>query len=482
MFIGLDLGTTNIKALLTDDSGSILAQGAASVSLHHIEDDGVEQDIENIWSATLAALRQLGESRSLSDVRSIGISAQGGAMQMLNRDGQPLGRVISWLDNRGRKYDEILIRKMGADWFAAHTGCARTHLAVGQIARLREESPDILKPPNRIGFVGDVIVSRLCGTGAHDTTSLSIAGFYNPSLRCADPDVLQLLDLHDKQLPRLVSVKDSAGGLLDTVAAETGLPVGIPVSPAVHDQYASALGAGVTRSGDVMVGTGTAWVLLASTARMAKPACESAFICTHVVDGLYGQMLSLANGGSAFSWVVHLLGLSEKNSGELDALMESVIPGSDGLRFWPLLIAGGGVGLTPGTRGRLAGVQLSHGPAHILRAVVEGLACELARYLEMLKTGGIELQRLILCGGAAASRVTPQIIADVTGLPVTCATESAMSAHGAAVLARGLVEKDTPLEVLSGQMAHPTQTLTPGNHADFYRKLFETYTASLPRT
>ena len=100
-----------------------------------------------------------------------------------------------------------------------------------------------------------------------------------------------------------------AGGLQPEVARDTGLRAGIPVSAAIHDQYASALGSGAVRAGTVMVGTGTAWVLLAVNDRLAPPVIDEAFVCHHFVEGLCGQILSLVNGGSALTWALNLTGL-----------------------------------------------------------------------------------------------------------------------------------------------------------------------------
>ncbi|MBM4044067.1 MAG: hypothetical protein FJ279_03055 [Planctomycetes bacterium] len=479
MFLGLDVGTTNVKALLVTPQGRIVARGSAPVPLLHPDPSAVEQDIEEIWQATRAAIRQVSCANDASAVRAIGVSSQGGAMQVLDGDRKPLGRVISWLDGRGRPHDEQITAELGAKWFAEHTGHGRSAISVGQILRLRQEAPELLRRPNRIGYVGDVIVSRLCGRGAHDATSLSIAMLFNPALRKADPKLLRLLDIGEDQLPDLLSARVMAGRLSDDVAAAVALPPGIPVSAAIHDQYAASLGACVVHPGDVMFGAGTAWVLLATTARLASPVIDSAFVCTHVLDGLYGQMLSLANGGSAFRWALNLLGLSGRSGGELDELMASVPAGSEGVRFWPLL-ATSGAGLAPGTTGRLMGLRLSHGPAHILRAVVEGLALELARYLGFLKHGRIPATRLVMCGGAAASRVTPQVIADVTGLPVACTTESEMSALGAAMLARGLVEPQTLLAQISQAMTPAVRLVEPGAHAQTYAGLLAEYLAALP--
>ncbi len=481
MFLGLDLGTTNIKAVLVDEEGRILARGAAPVRLMHVGRDGIEQDIDEIWSATLLALQRLSEAGDVSRVKAMGVSAQGGAIQLLDGEGRTLGRVISWLDGRGRPYDLDAVRKFGKEWFADHIGHGRGSACFGQWFRLRKEHPELLRRPNRIGFVGDVIVFRLCGAYAHDATSLSLAMMYNPRLRAADPEMLRLLDVGEDQLPRLMSARTPAGGLVEEVAARTSLPPGIPVSPAVHDQYAAALAAAVVHPGDVMFGAGTAWVLLAATDELTRPVTDSALVCTHVVQGLYGQMLSLTNGGSSFGWAKEVLGLTQKSGEELDAMIESVPPGSGGVRFWPLLAPGGGAGLVAGTRGRLMGLQLGHKASHILRAVAEGLALELGRYLRMLTEAGIELERLVMCGGAAMSRTTPQLVADATGLPVACATEPEMSALGGAVIARGVAEPNADFVWLSEVMTAAVRVFEPGSNAAFYKGLLEEYIASLPR-
>ena len=190
-------------------------------------------------------------------------------------------------------------------------------------------------------------------------------------------------------------------------------------------------------------------------------------------------MFSLANGGSSLSWATRTLALEE--GADLDGMMQSVPAGSDALRFRPLLAPGGGAGLPPGTPGRLDGLRLSHTPAHILRAVVEGLACELARYLAFVTGAGLPVGRLVMCGGAAASKVTPQIIADMTGLPISCAAEAETSALGAAVVARSMVEADSDLAALSEEMSPAVRVVTPGPDARTYRRIFDQYLAELPR-
>ncbi len=460
MFLGLDLGTTNVKAVVVDAGGAVLARGSAPVGIYHVGEGGVEQDVEEIWSAALAAIEEAARPCDLGGVWAVGVSAQGGALQIVDGRYRPVGPVVSWLDDRGKPFNREIGERLGPDWFAAHTGHGGSGMGVGMVLRLRHERPALLDAPNRIAFVGDIIVERLCGRPAHDATSLSIALLYNPNLRAADPDLLAELGVTEQQLPDLLPAHEPAGYLRADAAKRTGLKVGIPVSPAVHDQYAAALGSGAVRVGDVMFGAGTAWVLLAATAPgpgCTLPVIPSAFACTHVVDGLYGQMLSMVNGGSAYGWALRLMGLERAGADELDAMVAGIPAGCEGVRCRPLLAAKGG---------RLEGLRLAHGPAHVLRAVVEGLALELARTLRVLSA-----DRLVMCGGAAESATTPQIVADATGLPVDCITEGAVSAHGAAVMARALAEGSRDLAALSAEMAPSVRSLEPGPDAAVYQDM-----------
>jgi xylulokinase len=475
MELGFDLGTTNVKAVVTDGDGRAVATGSAPVERFYTSDGGIEQDIEQIWTATCTAIRQALRAVNPAAIQSVGVSSQGGALQVLDAAEQPVGRVISWLDSRGQPFDQEFTEELGEDFLAEHIGHATSTLALGQILRLQRQSPERFKTVRHIAFVGDAIVGRLCGRRAHDATSLAIAMLYNPWLRRADPDILARLRLDECQLPALLPATTPAGQVRHEASRQTGLPAGIPVSPAIHDQYAVSLGAGSVHEGDVTFGAGTAWVLLANSTRLARPVTRDAFVCPHPVAGLYGQLLSLRNGGSAIQWVLSLIGRDNAAPETVDQVLAEVPPGSDGLCFWPLLSpdAAGEAALPAG--GRIYGITLNHQPGHLLRAVVEGLACELARHLRWLAEAGISVTRLLMCGGAAASRQTPQIIADVTQRPVACVEAFDVSALGAAVLARAIVEPAAPLARLAEARAPRWRLVTPGENADVYRKVCERY-------
>ena len=481
MFLGLDLGTTNVKAVVVDRQGQRLAHAAVPIALHHCDNQGVEQDIEEIWGAVVEAVRRVCAIIDGRRVEAIGVSSQGGAMQFSDSQGRPVGRVISWLDPRGCPFDEAAVQQWGRAWLREHVyrGCAG--LAIGQILRFRQQCPQRLDAGHRIGFVGDIIVSRLSGRAAQDGTSCGLTMLYNPEQRSYDQELLSRLGVSAGQLPELLSARETAGGLLATVSAATGLPAGIPVSAAIHDQYAAALGSGAVHKGTVMIGTGTAWVLLAIHDRLSAPVIDEAFVCHHVVDGVWGQILSLVNGGSSFAWALRLTGLDGAGHDEVESLLVSAAPGCGGLRCWPYLASGKVAGL-PGTPGGwLTGLQLQHGPAELLRSVVEGLGCELNRYLGFLRLADWPVDRLVLGGGAADSPTTAQILADITGVPLTRVSYRDTSLLGAAILARGLVEPGTSLENLADQMRPSCDSVCPGVNTSLYREQYRRYVESLPK-
>jgi xylulokinase len=184
----------------------------------------------------------------------------------------------------------------------------------------------------------------------------------------------------------------------------------------------------------------------------------------------------MINGGSAIQWAMNLLGHGHADIPEVDRLLEAAPPGAEGLRFWPFLAGGPNVDGLSQMRGRLSGITLTHTAPHLIRAVVEGLACELLRHVGLLVGAGISVKRITMCGGAASGRNAPQIIADVTGLPIHCVDTSDVSALGAAMLARALAAEGVRLDELARQWTPVRRVLTPRECA-VYEDLREEYSS-----
>ena len=159
MFLGLDLGTTNVKALVTDRAGQPLAHAASPVALFHVGAGGVEQDIEEIEQATLAAMRQVGQrGRSGRVSKPSACPARAARCRCSTRRRRPLGRVISWLDQRGRPFDQAFTAELGREWFLQHISRGCSGLASASCCASATTVPELLHAPNRVGFVGDIVV------------------------------------------------------------------------------------------------------------------------------------------------------------------------------------------------------------------------------------------------------------------------------------------------------------------------------------
>ncbi|MBN1555303.1 MAG: hypothetical protein JXA11_11200, partial [Phycisphaerae bacterium] len=288
----------------------------------------------------------------------------------------------------------------------------------------------------------------------------------------ADEEMLAELNLNPDQLPTLLPAVEPAGELRREVADELGLPRGIPVSPAVHDQYAAVLGAGCVNCDDVVFGSGTAWVLLANTTEPTDPTDGLAYVSRHILPGLRGRLLSMANGGSALQWAMNLTGNDSLDDESLEARLAKVPVGCDGLQCIPHFTP---TFLSPGPA-KCVGLKLSNDASYILRAVLEGLVFELRRHLNLLAGNINDTMRMVITGKAAGSGVTSRMVADVTGLEIVCVEESAVSAMGAATLAHAITEKDTlSLPELAEKRAGSHRGVEPGlNHAR-YQELYHHY-------
>jgi sugar (pentulose or hexulose) kinase len=139
LLLGIDPGTTYVEALISEMEGKIVSAASAPVPIRFTQAGGVEQDIEEIWGAAVAAVSGAASRVDAGRVRAIGVSSQGGAIQILEPSGRPVGPVTSWQDPRGARWDNALAAKLGKDWSVNHAGVARSGGAVGQLLGLRDQ-------------------------------------------------------------------------------------------------------------------------------------------------------------------------------------------------------------------------------------------------------------------------------------------------------------------------------------------------------
>jgi sugar (pentulose or hexulose) kinase len=230
------------------------------------------------------------------------------------------------------------------------------------------------------------------------------------------------------------------GTLTASASQATDLPRDTLVVNGAHDQYCAAVGTGVTQPGPVLLSCGTAWAILAVPQSLDMGLRSGMAISRHAVEGLWGAIRSLGGVGTSLEWFLDHI-WSDISTGEAHAhLYEAVNAGvarspvgADGLLFFPLA---GGHAMAIGTgRGGFLGLTLSHSRDDMARAVMEGIAFELRWAMDEMRERGIPVAEWVMVGGAAESPVWPQIVADITGVPVSLPTIKQAAGRGAAILA-----------------------------------------------
>lgn len=296
---------------------------------------------------------------------------------------------------------------------------------------LRRNRPEVFEKAAGFDTALETVNRYLTGRTVTDPTNAAIRILYNIRERRYDPEILSLLGLEEDRLPEVLPTGAVIGTLTDRAARELGLPGGVLVCNGAHDQYCASLGAGAIHAGDVLVATGTAWVVLGVTDRLIfSESHVSPGI--HPVEGLYGAMASLVSAGSVLKWYRNLTG---SDYAALDAGAMTRRERAKDLFFAPYLAGAGFPHGNPDEPARVIGLKLSHDRYDLARALMEGVAFEARWVLEELERLGCPAGKLIMTGRTAHSDLWRGILRDVTGCELLVTEEADTCCIGAAMLA-----------------------------------------------
>ena len=468
-FLGLDVGTSAVKAVLYDAGGTEIAAVQQAYPLQTPAPGFVEQDPEQIWQAVLSVIgRVLRGTRVDERVSALSVATQSGSVIPATAAGEPLHPMITWLDTRARDLVEEW-RAAGLEEMVWRT--SGWHLNPGFplpiIAWLRRHRPQLFAAAGRFMGLNDFLLFRLCGQIVTDLSSGSEMLFVDLESGQWSDRLCDLAGIDAGMLPALRPSAKPVARVTPAVSEATGLPRETLVVTGGHDQCCTALAMGITEPGHVLLASGTAWVLFA-VAGAPKLAVVPAQmdLSYHVVPGRWTVSQLLGGFGAALGWWLKAVWRSpgdgsEGDSDHLYALMERALDecpaGSHGLLFIP---PDAGAQL-PGRleTGGFVGLQLSHTRAEMTRALLESVAYEVRWALEKLGEKGLPVDDLWMAGGATQSPAWRQTVADVTNVPINLAREGNWPARGAAMLSAagwGLPAKQVE------QMARrPAQRLQP---------------------
>jgi xylulokinase len=419
--VGLDVGTTGVKALAISSSGDVLARAEEEYPLSTPRPGWAEQDPDDWWRAAEAALGAL----QVDETAGIGLSGQMHGLVCLGEDGRPLRPAILWNDQRTAAECAEIEERVGLERLISLTGNrALTGFTAPKLLWLRNNEPEVFERVAHVLLPKDYVRLRLTGERATDVADASGTLLFDVAGRRWSEEVLAALDLPLGWLPRALESPEVSG--------ETS--GGVPVAAGAGDQAAGALGVGVTAPGPLSVVLGTSGVVFASLPAFAADEEARVHVFCHAVPGAWHAMGVMLSAAGSLRWFRDVFTPGESWDG-LTSAAERWEPGAEGLAFLPYLSGERTPHADPDARGAFAGLSMRHDRGALARAVLEGVAYGLRDSLELLRDLGVRPEVGRVSGGGARSDVWLSIVASVLDLPLERTAVEEGAAYGAALLA-----------------------------------------------
>ncbi|HET7046069.1 MAG TPA: xylulokinase [Gaiellaceae bacterium] len=405
--VGLDVGTSGVKALAISPSGEVLARAERGYALSTPRPGWAEQDPEDWWRAAQAALADL-----RVEPAEIGLSGQMHGLVVLDGAGEVLRPAILWNDQRTAAECAAIEERVGLERLIELTGNrALTGFTAPKLLWLRRHEPETYARIRHVLLPKDYVRLRLEGRQAIDAADASGTLLFDVARRRWSHEVLAALELPREWLPEAYESTEIGGA---------------------GDQAAGALGVGVDRPGPLSVVLGTSGVVFAALPEYAcDPEARVHAFC-HAVPGTWHAMGVMLSAAGSLAWLRTALGGAAY--GELLTEAERWDPGCEGLLFQPYLAGERTPHADPDARGAFVGLSLRHDRGALVRAVLEGVAYGLRDSLELLRELGVEAGSARVSGGGARSGLWLRILASVLGLPLERTAADEGAAYGAALL------------------------------------------------
>ena len=446
-FLGIDVGTGGTRALVIDERGRVIASATEEHRPFTSPQIGwAEQDPRDWWRACgVAVHKALAQGRLRGDqISCVGLSGQMHGAVLLDEQARVVRPALIWCDVRTEKQSRDLTAQIGAARLIQLTcNPALTNFTLTKCLWVRENEPANWSKVRSLMLPKDYVRFELTGERATDVADASGTLLLDVAHRRWSKEILGLVEMDESLLPTLYESPEICGRISAAGATATGLRSGTPVVAGAGDQAAGAIGIGVVSPGTVSATIGTSGVVLAATDAPALDPGGRLHTFCHAVPGRWMVMGVTQAAGLSLRWFRDQFGAatnvsSNSSSDQYEKLTTEAAkapPGSDGLLWAPYLMGERTPYLDPTARGMLVGLTASHTRAHVIRAVLEGVAFSLRDTFTIFQEIEVPVKTIRLGGGGARSPLWRQIQADIYGQQVETVEAEEGAAYGAAILA-----------------------------------------------
>jgi xylulokinase len=427
--LGIDIGTSGTKALLINASkdGEVVASSTKTYPLYTPRPLWAEQEPEDWWQATIAAIRDVIEQSGVSpkDIKGMGLSGQMHGSVFLDADNQVIRPAILWCDQRTQAECDWIMDTVGREkTVQLISNPVLTGFTAGKIIWLRNNEPEAYKQVAKVLLPKDYIRLRLTGEFATEVSDASGTALFNVTKRDWAYEMLDAIGIPRDWVPKVYESPEVSGKINAEAASLTGLAQGMPVVGGGGDQAAGAVGNGIVEPGIISSTVGTSGVVFAFAEKpVVDPKLRVHTFC-HAVPGKWHVMGVMLSAGGSLRWYRDTFGESETAVAKAvgrdpyDIISDEAAcapAGCEGLIFLPYLTGERTPYPDPHARGVFFGITLRSDKAHFSRSVLEGVAYGLRDSFGILEEMKVPISQVRASGGGARSDIWRQIQADVSG-------------------------------------------------------------------
>jgi xylulokinase len=486
-YLGIDVGTSAVKALLASADQRVIAETTQLLSISRPRPLWSEQNPEDWWNAVVHAVSRLKQAapESFAAIRALGLSGQMHGAVLLDRTGKVLRPAILW--NDGRSHAQCLQLEQRVDRLGLIAGVpAMPGFTAPKLLWIAQHEPEVFARVGTVLLPKDYVRFRMTGESITDLSDAAGTLWLDEAARSWSPEILAATGLSATQMPHLVEGSQPSAVLKGDIAREWGLPADVMVAGGAGDAAAGAVGIGAVSNGDAFVSLGTSAQYFVTTAayRPFPQAFVHAFC--HAVPDRWYQMAALLNGASCLAWAAKLV--AAEDIGALLSQVEASYRGAGRIVFLPYLSGERTPHNDPYARGVFFGLDAETSTEALIQSVLEGVALSLAEAQDCLSAAGSVMRRVAVIGGGSQSRLWTRILASALDRPLTLYREGAKGpAFGAARLARVAITGEPVGEVCTApsisEVIEPESALVDAYRSagEKLRRLYQTLKAEFRR-
>ena len=446
--IGIDIGTTNIKGSAYSSDGKSISSANISYKSYSPKENYHEQNPNDWVDGFIKVLKKLLINSDVKEnLKAISISTQGGTVIPVDKNFSPLCRAMTWLDRRGVEVftKDKNLQEKNIKFYHKTGWRLDTSISFLPLWWLKENRKDIFSRIFKIFYVNDYVQKKITGTCYQDPSNSSITLFYNVKDGKWDKDILNMLNFNENNFSEVKNPGEFVGYLNENICRKLDIKSKVKIINGSHDQYCVGIGSGMLDEDEILLATGTAWVIFKM---LESPLLDSEkffasgrfSVANGKMDDKFGLIYSIPAAGASLRWFAtnvmsldsedKLFKIIDENTGKLIKIMNNII-------FYPYLTGAYGPDFNVSRKASFLNMEIGHSYLDLIKAIMEGIGFQVKKILAVLDEKGIKPKSIKMTGGGAKSKIWSQIIADIANLNILVPKNKNedFAAKGAAILA-----------------------------------------------